>query len=373
MSANAEGRRSRLRMDRVHVSGVEPLRLLVIGDRSIIAGDGEDLATALAHDVCYGTVRGADLDVLTDLTPVLGAVHGAFEAWRLWRYDAVVVLVDARPGQVRAASRRHLRRLIREVTTDTTVATSIVVGGLEAAHGPAPLRPLAGLEAVGARDPRIRVLGLPMDDEPPGPDRVAAWCHALGDCLREAVPAPAGALAPAAALRNQPDDEAARQRAVEEVGVLGGEADPRLEELAELARTVLGTASAEINVLDRDRQWKVAVAGGTRGETPREVSFCGRTITGSGPLIIGDAATDPAFADNPLVTASVPIRFYAGYPIESVDGYRVGTLCVYDPEPRDPATLNVELLRDLALLAQAELTGQDIVARDGAAIRSAAH
>jgi GAF domain-containing protein len=136
---------------------------------------------------------------------------------------------------------------------------------------------------------------------------------------------------------------------------------------------VLGTASAEINVLDRDRQWKIAVAGAVRAETPRSVSFCGHTICRSGPMIVGDAAADPVFAENPLVTAPVPIRFYAGHPIESVDGYRVGTLCVYDPEPRDPASVNVELLRDLALLAQAELTGHDAVARDESAIRAAAH
>jgi GAF domain-containing protein len=360
-------------MDRVHVSGVEPLRLLVIGDRATIVGDGEDLAAALADDVCYGTVRGADLDVLTDLTPVLGAVRGAFDAWRLWRYDAVVVLVDARPGQVRAASRRHLRRLIREVTTDTSVATCILVGGLEATGGPAPLHPLAALEALGARDPRIQVVGLPMDDDVRGHARVAAWCEALGDRLRSVLPAPAGALAPDRPTRDEPDDEDSRQRALDELGVLDGDPDPHLTELAELARTVLGTASAEINVLDHDRQWKVAVAGAVPAATPRSVSFCGHTIAGPGPMIVGDAAADPAFADNPLVTAPVPIRFYAGYPIESVDGYRVGTLCVYDPEPRDPASVNVELLRDLALLAQAELTGHDLVDRDAAAIRAAAH
>jgi hypothetical protein len=272
---------------------------------------------------------------------------------------------------VRAASRRHLRRLIREVTTDTTVATSIVVGGLEAVHGPVPLRPLAALEALAARDPRIHVLGLPTDDQA-GSDRVAAWCRALSDCLKEAVPAPSGAVGPAGAIRNEPDDEAARQRALDELGVVDAELDPRLEELAELARIVLGTASAEINVLDHGRQLKVAVAGSVHGETPREVSFCNRTICRSGPMVVGDAATDPVFAENPLVQGAVPIRFYAGHPIESTDGYRIGTLCVYDPEPRDPATVNVELLRDLALLAQAELTGHDAVARDDDAIRAVA-
>lgn len=371
MSAPAEARRSRLRMDRVHVSGIEPLRLLVIGDRSTILAEGENLAAGLAGVVCYGTVRGADLDVLTDLTPVLGAVRGAFDSWRLWRYDAVVVLVDARPGRTRAASRRHLRRLVREVAVDTTVATRVVVGGLEGSHGPAPLRPLAAVEAVAAQDPRVEVVSLPVALDGTGSERMATWCRLLGERLRRCLPVPEGSVAPAAPLRDEPDDEDGRQRALDELGIAGG-SDRRLDELAELARTVLGTASAEINVLDRDRQWKVAVAGGIRDETPRSVSFCDHAIRQSGPFVVADAAQDPMFADNPLVSAPVPIRFYAGHPIESVDGYRIGTLCVYDPEPRDPATLNLELLRDLALLAQAELTGRDAVGRDGAAIRAAA-
>jgi hypothetical protein len=281
------------------------------------------------------------------------------------------VLVDARPGRVRAASRRHLRRLVREVAADTTVATRVLVGGLETASGPAPLRPLAAIEAVAARDARVDVVALPVTDDRTGADRVAAWCRLLGDRLRQTMPAPSGAVAPAAALRDQPDAEDERQHALDTLGIAGG-SDPRLDEIAELARTVLGTASAEINVLDHDRLWKIAVAGADGREVPRTVSFCDRTIRRSGAMVVGDAALHPAFAGNPFVAAPVPIRFYAGHPIESVDGYRIGTLCVYDPEPRDPASVNLELLRDLALLAQAELTGHDAVPRDGAAIRTAA-
>jgi GAF domain-containing protein len=54
-----------------------------------------------------------------------------------------------------------------------------------------------------------------------------------------------------------------------------------------------------------------------------------------------------------------PIRFYIAHPIESADGYRIGSFCVYDPEPRDVRGLDLSVLRDLALLAQAEITGAD--------------
>jgi hypothetical protein len=365
------GQGSRLRMDRLHRSGIEPLRLLVLGDRMTLIGEGADLPSRIASELCYGTVRGADVDVLTDLTPVLGAVRGAFADWRLWRYDAVLVVFDSRPGRGRSASRRHLRALLEEVAADASVATRMLVASIEGPAGRlSRLRPAASLDDVVPHDDRILVEHLSARDDRPAAERAAEWCSAVGGGLRRVLLT--GPTAPHEQRRQQPDDEAARQAALDELDLVERRPDVRLHELLELARMVFGTASAEINVLDHDRQWKVAVAGGDPGPTPRLVSFCNRTIQGEGPLVVADAAHDPAFAGNPLVNAAVPIRFYAGHPLESVDGYRIGTLCVYDPAPRDPGSVNLELLRDLALLVQAEITGRDVAPREPGAIRAAA-
>jgi GAF domain-containing protein len=62
------------------------------------------------------------------------------------------------------------------------------------------------------------------------------------------------------------------------------------------------------------RQWfKFRVGWATTG-TPRDVSICGHAILGPDLFIVPDAAADPRFADNPLVTASPGIRFHAGAP-----------------------------------------------------------
>jgi GAF domain-containing protein len=135
--------------------------------------------------------------------------------------------------------------------------------------------------------------------------------------------------------------------------------DPRLDDLVELARTAFGTASAEINFIDHDRQWKMAVAGAEPGENPRAHSFCAMTIRRPEPTVISDARLHPELRNSPLAYGPHPIRFYVAHPIESADGYRIGSLCVYDPEPRDVRGLDLTVLRDLALLAQAEITGVD--------------
>jgi GAF domain-containing protein len=103
----------------------------------------------------------------------------------------------------------------------------------------------------------------------------------------------------------------------------------------------------------------MAVAGSQRRPNPRAHSFCARTIQQAEPTVIADATSDPRVMSSPLAQGPHPIRFYAAHPIESPDGYRIGSFCIYDPEPREAGDINLEVLRDLALLAQAEITGVD--------------
>lgn len=84
-------------------------------------------------------------------------------------------------------------------------------------------------------------------------------------------------------------------------------------------------------------------------ETPRESSFCAHAMLGSDLMIVPDAAADPRFADNPLVTGDPFIRFYAGAPLISDDGVPLGSLCVIDRAPRAGLTpLQAQGLRAMA-------------------------
>ncbi|WP_082764209.1 GAF domain-containing protein [Frondihabitans sp. PAMC 28766] len=72
-------------------------------------------------------------------------------------------------------------------------------------------------------------------------------------------------------------------------------------------------------------------------------------------FVVEDALTDPRYSHYSLVTGDPGVRFYAGYPIESPDGQRIGALCVMDSCPRTFTDEDAQLLRGLAQKAQEEL------------------
>jgi PAS domain S-box-containing protein len=83
-------------------------------------------------------------------------------------------------------------------------------------------------------------------------------------------------------------------------------------------------------------------------ETPRAVSFCGHVVATETALVVNDALEDARFADNPLVTGEPRVRFYAGTPLKTPDGFVLGSLCAIDHSPKRPSPRQLELLSLLA-------------------------
>lgn len=149
---------------------------------------------------------------------------------------------------------------------------------------------------------------------------------------------------PAAEL---PSNELSRQTLLEALGILDTPPEDDYDDIVRIAATVCRAPTATISLVDADRQWFKARVGLDLEETPREISFCAHAILDpNDPLIVEDAAADPRFSDNPLVTES-GYRFYAGAPIDA-DGMPVGTVCVLDREPRSLTNEQIEVLQALA-------------------------
>jgi len=132
----------------------------------------------------------------------------------------------------------------------------------------------------------------------------------------------------------RPDDEAGRLAALERYEILDSGPEGPFDDLVSLARALAGTTMAHISLIDEKRQWFKAKEGIDAEETERDIAFCDYAIRQDEVTVILDATQDPRFADSPLVTGPPYVRFYAGAPIITPDGYAVGTVCVVDHEPR---------------------------------------
>jgi PAS domain S-box-containing protein len=149
--------------------------------------------------------------------------------------------------------------------------------------------------------------------------------------------------------------EAARLAALRQYEILDTPAEASFDAFTRLAAQICGTPMAAISLLDRDRQWFKSRLGLDCSETPRSIAFCDRAIRGAGPFVVPDAASDPSFRDNPLVTKAPHIRFYAGVPLVSHDGLPIGALCVMDQKPRALGPAETEALADLGRQVMAAL------------------
>jgi GAF domain-containing protein len=91
-------------------------------------------------------------------------------------------------------------------------------------------------------------------------------------------------------------------------------------------------------------------------ETKRDISFCSHALTlPNETLIVPDATLDPRFSDNPLVTGEPKIRFYAGAPLVTDDGFVLGTLCVIDHVPKELSAAQIKALAVLRNQVMREL------------------
>ncbi|MCW3147668.1 PAS domain S-box protein [Stutzerimonas stutzeri] len=146
--------------------------------------------------------------------------------------------------------------------------------------------------------------------------------------MQSSQPSPAPAPAPSAPR------ELSRLAALLRYEILDTPEEVEFDDFTALAARFCDTPIALISLVDDRRQWFKSRVGLSVSETPRDISFCAHTIAGSGIFEVSDAQQDPRFCDNPLVTGEPHIRFYAGAPLSTPDGYRLGTLCVIDREPR---------------------------------------
>src|SRR5215213_7653718 len=123
-----------------------------------------------------------------------------------------------------------------------------------------------------------------------------------------------------------PDNETDRLAALYALDILDSAPEQDFDDIVALASKVCDTPMSLVSLVDTDRQWFKARIGTELTETPRDLSFCAHAILGKDVLVVPDATKDARFVDNPMVDVD-GVRFYAGAPLITTDGFALGTLC----------------------------------------------
>lgn len=152
-----------------------------------------------------------------------------------------------------------------------------------------------------------------------------------------------------------PIDEPERLAELVRYEILDTDKEEEFDELVKLAAAICDSEIALVSLVDEQRQWFKAKVGIEAVETPRDLAFCAHAIHGDDILEVPDATQDPRFHDNPLVIADPSIRFYAGKPLKTAGGYRLGTLCVIDRHVRQLSPGQAQALTILAHQVERQL------------------
>jgi two-component system, cell cycle sensor histidine kinase and response regulator CckA len=145
-----------------------------------------------------------------------------------------------------------------------------------------------------------------------------------------------------------PENEPARLAALRRYEVLDTPPEDAFDDFTRAASVICGAPISLVTLVDEARQWFKSNIGMQIDESPRDISFCGHAICGTELFEVPDARKDERFSNNPFVTGSPNIRFYAGAPLIMSDGQRLGTLCVIDTRPRTLSSKQREALAGLA-------------------------
>jgi len=152
-----------------------------------------------------------------------------------------------------------------------------------------------------------------------------------------------------------PANESQRLLALARYQILDTPPDGAFDRITELAATLLEVPIAIVSLVDRDRIWFKSSTGVAISQVSREPGLCASAVLSPGLYQVCDAQLDARALANPLVTGELGLRFYAAVPLQTHDGFNLGTLCVVGREPRQLTPAETAILTSLAALVMDQM------------------
>jgi hypothetical protein len=380
-------------------AGVDPDRVLVVGAGPAVGWGVSSHALALpgrvSRRLARRTGRGSHVAALAEPTHRLPAIRAALDTVFLENWDVVVVTLGAADAVTLRSPRAWARELdalvvsllarlrpcARVVVVSAPLPDALSTFGLHSSGAAERhARVLSGVaDEVCADHARVTHLALPVLSalqHPPGSQPLAGsstlpqgsraeeahdsvddptgrlyeqWAEALSEHVAPLLHAQRARTDSPQRARSRPQPERARLDAITASGLVQAEPTAALHDITDRAREAFSTDGAAFDLILDDHQWAVVSTLGSARAIPLSESFCVTTIRSEEPFVVADAWQEG------LDLPRNDIRFYAGWPVHTADGTRIGALCVFDPRPRDVSGVEVERLRGFALDIEREL------------------
>lgn len=360
--------------DVVRAAGHNAHHVLLIGGATAVGIGTTDhqvaLAGQLARHTAQLTGRGVDLRVIAELGMTPESALEAVQSVDLDGYDVIVFVLGTgeafRLATITGWTNR-LHGLLDDLREIDPVGPAIVLAGIEpqVPRGLPRLYRDAVLRRIDAINEASRRVVAEYDhvyfSEPELPPTEAdlfstsQWHYE--ETSRAITPTLVHALGAIGDRSAQRIDEERRLAAVNRLDVLTTVRSPELEELLTLTKSLLNASGAALQIVGDDRVWVKCADGMPSHSRPREHTMCDLIIGTRNGLMVGDLESEPG-ADR--LPSCHGVRFFGAYPIESPDGFRVGSLCVVDGEPREINHADESLLRELAHRIEDELFREEL-------------
>ncbi len=152
-----------------------------------------------------------------------------------------------------------------------------------------------------------------------------------------------------------PVNEKERLESLRSLEILDTEPEERFDRITKLATKIFNVPISTVTLVDANREWYKSVCGLDAHEGDRAISFCGHAMLADEIFIVPDTTKDERFADNPMVIGKPFIKFYAGVPLISSDGHRIGTFCIKSKERKELTEEEKETLKGFGKWVELEI------------------